>query len=685
MGNYIGTTSVDTFVASGYNTFRFTPATLSAADTVDTGTGSGALYLQEGGTLAADALAGVRGVGTYNLSADGSGITFLDINAASIASKRLTVNTFDGDDIVDLSAITAAAGISVNVALADGDDRVFGSAGADVFRARGTSLDAGDTIAGGAGRDVLEVAGAVTFTGASLANISGLELIRASSGSVNATLDAAFLVRNPGVAIVLATGAFDNLVDARALTGAIFVTAGGGVDTLIGGAGNDRFTFTTAVDGDTVTGGGGRDTLLLGANTTTAGLANVSGVERLELNNNAAQVALPDSLVRSLGSERLLVTAASLTTSSFVDAGAVTANGIDFVSASFDSRFIGSGGNDTFTFPVVRLQGDAAIVGGAGYDTLLLQGAGVVSAAAFDNVRGIEQIDLGAGTYLTISNFAATRNAAMLSINGTADADYVDASQSVNAARAIFVTAGAGDDSLFGGKGADVFRFAAAQLSAADVVDGGTGTERDTLQLTGGGTVTADSLRYVTEIETIALGNATNLTLSDRLVSGSFTHGVRVYGSAGDDVVSAASVTSAGNYVVLSLGDGDDVLRGGAGRDYLNGGAGADRLTGGAGTDFFVFAAPLQAGVFDTITDFSAAQDTIQLDDAVFAGLSAGALPAAAFAMGASALQADDRIVYDPATGALLFDADGSGAGAAMQFAQLSSGLTLTAADFVVI
>ena len=68
----------------------------------------------------------------------------------------------------------------------------------------------------------------------------------------------------------------------------------------------------------------------------------------------------------------------------------------------------------------------------------------------------------------------------------------------------------------------------------------------------------------------------------------------------------------------------------------------------------------------------------------MFTGLSAGTLAASAFVIGATAADADDRIVYDSATGALYFDADGNGAGGAVQFATLTTGLALTNNDFIV-
>jgi Ca2+-binding RTX toxin-like protein len=126
-------------------------------------------------------------------------------------------------------------------------------------------------------------------------------------------------------------------------------------------------------------------------------------------------------------------------------------------------------------------------------------------------------------------------------------------------------------------------------------------------------------------------------------------------------------------------------MNGGTGNDYIYGGAGADVLTGGSGADNFVFDTFLSGGV-DRITDFSRTYDTIRIENAVFTAFSStGTISSAAFFAGAAAHDATDRIIYNPSTGALLYDSDGTGAAAPVQFAQLNTGLTLTWSDFYVI
>ena len=135
----------------------------------------------------------------------------------------------------------------------------------------------------------------------------------------------------------------------------------------------------------------------------------------------------------------------------------------------------------------------------------------------------------------------------------------------------------------------------------------------------------------------------------------------------------------------LTGASGDDSLFGGHGKDALNGGEGTDLLSGGRGGDAFVFDTPLGADNVDTIRDFTPGVDKIMLEDAIFAAVGpVGALAAEAFNLGATATEADDRIIYDSATGDLAYDADGTGAIAAVVFARLSPGLAVTAGDFLV-
>jgi Ca2+-binding RTX toxin-like protein len=135
---------------------------------------------------------------------------------------------------------------------------------------------------------------------------------------------------------------------------------------------------------------------------------------------------------------------------------------------------------------------------------------------------------------------------------------------------------------------------------------------------------------------------------------------------------------------------GNDFLYGAAGNDILNGGAGNDTLSGGLGNDIFAFANAMSTtDNIDTITDFVAVDDTIQLSQAIFTALTAtGTLSAANFVASASgaAVDSNDYVLYNTTTGALYYDADGSGSGAAVEFAVLSTSShpTITNADFIV-
>jgi Ca2+-binding RTX toxin-like protein len=140
------------------------------------------------------------------------------------------------------------------------------------------------------------------------------------------------------------------------------------------------------------------------------------------------------------------------------------------------------------------------------------------------------------------------------------------------------------------------------------------------------------------------------------------------------------------NAINLTGNELANVIFGNAGVNILDGKGGNDVLIGNAGADSFAFTTALGAGNVDEIADFAPGSDKLLLDDAVFTAIGGlGALNANAFVTGTAAGDADDRIIYDSATGQLFYDADGNLSGAAVLFATLDGHPAITANDFAVI
>nr|WP_314385259.1 immunoglobulin-like domain-containing protein [uncultured Cardiobacterium sp.] len=165
--------------------------------------------------------------------------------------------------------------------------------------------------------------------------------------------------------------------------------------------------------------------------------------------------------------------------------------------------------------------------------------------------------------------------------------------------------------------------------------------------------------------EHLALDDSGNPTTGQAFI-GYGTQIESAKGGTGNDTIKG---NSAANY--LFGFDGNDNIDGGAGNDQIEGGRGNDTLKGGAGGDTFLFRSPFD-GTIDTLLDFNAAEgDRIQLDHNIFTGLQKGSLSAEQMVKGTEAKDADDRIIYNQATGELAYDADGNGSGAAVTIARL--------------
>lgn len=347
-----------------------------------------------------------------------------------------------------------------------------------------------------------------------------------------------------------------------------------------------------------------------------------------------------------------------------------------FFFAGNDS-IVGSTGNDYLTGLAGRdtLRGGGGtdtMLGGTGNDLYVVDSAGDLTvesstvASEIDTVLSTVSRTLGANLErLTLIGSAA--------INGTGNtlANLLTGNAAANA-----LSGGAGNDTLNGGAGNDTLNGG----TGIDSMTGGDGSDTYVIDSTADrvvetGTVSS-SADSVQSSVSWALGTGVErLTLT----------GTATINGTGNTLANVLTGNAAAN--VLSGGSGNDTLSGGSGNDILLGGAGNDALNGGAGRDSLRFNTTLNASTnVDRITGFVAADDTIQIDDAVFAGIGpTGVLGATAFRAGTAAGDANDRIVYDSATGRLWFDADGTGAGTAVLFATLTAGTALSAADFMII
>jgi serralysin len=223
-----------------------------------------------------------------------------------------------------------------------------------------------------------------------------------------------------------------------------------------------------------------------------------------------------------------------------------------------------------------------------------------------------------------------------------------------------------GHDTLKGMGGADTL----FGSSGNDVLIGGSGGDH----LWGGQN---NDTYFVDNLDTIH--ESSGQGIDEVVVSADYTL------PAGVDVetLRVSSNAVASGFRLEGNGAGNSIY-GSSGTDHLFGGGGADYLTGGAGGDWFHFSVAHGQGNFTAITDFNPAQDMMALHLDYFPTISVlGPLLAPdEFTVGAGAQDAEDRIIYNGGTGALMYDADGTGPVAPVHFANLSPNLPLTNAHF---
>ncbi len=453
---------------------------------------------------------------------------------------------------------------------------------------------------------------------------------------------------------------------------------GGGADALAGRGGDDVYLVDNPLDGVAELTGQGNDVVYTRLGYTLSAGSEIEVLSAASQSDTAAMLLVGNEFGQFL----------------YGNAGANYLDG-----GSGNDTLVGFGGDDSYV--VDDVNDYVAEVAGGGNDIVYVRGS--FSLGASQEVETLAALSQAGGKPIVIvgNNFNQF-------LYGNAGANYLDG--------------GSGNDTLVGFGGDDSYVVDDVNDFVAESAGGG----NDIVYVRG-----SFSLGASQEVEILAAlsqaGTAAIVIVGNGIDQRLFGNNGDNYldGGGGTDILQGFAgndtylVDSLSDYVVEGAGEGSDVvyarssyalvggqeievlstasqssitaidltgnefgnaLYGNAGANVLNGGAGGDYLQGFGGADIFQFTAALGAGNVDTIADFVSGTDKIALDDAIF-----GAFSANAFVAGTAAQDADDRIVYDSATGQLFFDADGNGAGAHVLFATLQPGTVLAASDFMMI
>ena len=345
-------------------------------------------------------------------------------------------------------------------------------------------------------------------------------------------------------------------------------------------------------------------------------------------------------------------------------------------------------GNDTLDGRI----GNTTLIGGTGNDTYIISSNNNLIIEnpneGIDTVQSSISIGLDSTdqpiayveniTLTGTGNIYATGNTLDNTIIGNDGNNYLNGTSGND-----ILYGGAGNDTLYGaytnnnrnalygGTGNDTYAINLASDTITENLNEGIDTVQSSISFTLGDNV--ENLMLAGSNAINGKGNALN-----NAITGSTANNC-LNGSDGNDTLMGGD----GNDTLVG-GFGTDSLHGGAGNDILVGGFGDDTLIGGAGADSFALCSP-STGI-DTIADFSGQQgDKLVVSASRFGGeLVAGMLSSEPFTLGSAATEANNRFIYNASTGALFFDADGTGAIGQVQFATLSPGLNLSSNNIFV-
>ncbi len=602
--------------------------TINAADGSTVYAGAGDDFVVSGGSVNGRLGDGndvfLAGTGAPETVDGGAGTDLLDLTSytGSYTVNLATGVTSLGDSFTNFESVNTGNGDDVITVAALANGIINGGGGNDIITTNG-----GDTANGGEGNDFIYAG----FGPDNLNGGNGIDTVDTSSFSGTYLLNLATGLTTFGNELMINfENAFGGAGDDTFVgtTGNNQLRGEGGYDYLIGGDGNDSLHGGTGTN--TLQGGVGNDDYHIQSGDTTLEAAGEG----------------TDYVFANIASHVLQANVENLTSTfagSFLGIGNALNNIITGGFARRDDLY-GQDGNDVledgggangFEDTLIGGNGnDIYVVGVRGSSTIELAGQGTDEVRTTFSIYGLQA---------NVENLTATDTAAHDALVGNLLSNII-----VGSTAADGIYAREGNDTLRGGTGAantllgqegdDLYIVEAAGDSVVEFA----GQGLDTVQ---------------TALSVFTLGtNVENLTYTG---SGTFT------GIGSSD----------GN--MLRGGALGDFLSGLDGNDVVIGGGGADTLLGGNGNDQFRY---IGSDAVDTIVGFATGQDKIALLTGAFAQTGTVQFQQGA---GVFANTANSTFLYDSTTGIISYDADGNGAGAAIQLASIGAGLTLAAGDFV--
>lgn len=532
------------------------------------------------------------------------------------------IGTSSADVIYGGTSASPLAGTGNDTLIGDaGDDSLYGGDGNDILKG-GTGSD---RMEGGAGDDLYFV----DWSEAIIEDADGgIDTIKSSCWEF-------WLPTGVERLVILNTGnhgtgnALDNLITGNSKANNL--DGDDGNDTLEGGAGND--SLNGSAGDDLLQGGSGDDEYWVDS---TGDIL----VEESDGGRDTVWCAFSMTMPANL--ERLILDGNALV-------GTGTTGSDTLGAIGENCTLAGGAGDDVYELfdPYTTTIIEAP---GAGSDTL------VVYFNDWTLGENIENLTLrGDGS----RGPSGTGNAANNVITGDWQGNTLD---------------GGGTDTLQGGRGYDTYIIDSSDDVIIEVLDPGYDIQNTVIS---SASYTLPAL--VTDLT--GVGND-HLILKGNGLRNSIEcndAGNSAYGGAGDDIITGGNgndfLSAGSDGATLLGGDGNDTLAGGADGAYMEGGNGSDRFQINA-----IAGSPIEIADFD----HDQAYEFIRLNSNAFTALAQGALPASQFVSGASALDADDHIIYDQHHATLYYDPDGNGSEQAIAIAGIWNFTYLDATDFVI-